>query len=66
VSTGVCADPQELVNDVVRSLRDQQHASLEVTPQLEAWLLEAADQPSTPLTAGDFEAIRTRVRSRRP
>ena len=58
VSAGVCADPGELVNDIVRSLRDQQHPTLEITPELEAWLLEVADQPSTPLTRADFDRVR--------
>jgi Arc/MetJ-type ribon-helix-helix transcriptional regulator len=65
VRTGVCADASELVNDVVRSVRDQQHKPFEVTPELEAWLLEAADKPATPLTGADFNAIRERLRARR-
>jgi Arc/MetJ-type ribon-helix-helix transcriptional regulator len=65
VRRGVCADASELVNDIVRSVRQQQETSLEVTPELEAWLLEAADKPATPLTRKDFDAIRERVRARR-
>jgi hypothetical protein len=34
------------------------------SPELEAWLLEAADSPTTALTAADFDGIRSRVRSR--
>jgi len=64
VRTGVCADASELVNDVIRSLREQQQVPLDITPELETWLLEAADQPATPLTRGDFDGIRQRVRSR--
>jgi Arc/MetJ-type ribon-helix-helix transcriptional regulator len=64
VRSGVCADPSELVNDVIRSIREQQQKPLEVTPELEAWLLEAADQPATPLTEADFDSIRERVRAR--
>jgi len=64
VRNGACADPSELVNDLVRSLREQQQKPFEVTPELEAWLLEAADQPTHPLTHADFESIRQRVRSR--
>jgi hypothetical protein len=30
----------------------------------EAWLMEAADQPATPLTSADFDGIRQRVRDR--
>ena len=64
VRTGVCADASELINDLLRSLREQQQQPLEVTPELEAWLLEAADKPASPLTHADFEALRQRVRSR--
>ncbi|HXB59363.1 MAG TPA: hypothetical protein VNU95_07350 [Candidatus Acidoferrales bacterium] len=32
-----------------------------VTPELESWLLEAADKPVTPLTQADFEGIRKRA-----
>jgi Arc/MetJ-type ribon-helix-helix transcriptional regulator len=64
VRTGVCANPSELANDVLRSVREQQRRPFEVTPQLEAWLLEAADKPATPLTGADFDGIRARVRAR--
>jgi hypothetical protein len=30
-------------------------------PELESWLLEAADKPVTPLTQADFEGIRKRA-----
>ena len=63
VRTGVCANASELVNDVLRSLREQQQP-IEITPELEAWLLEAADKPVSPLTRADFDALRQRVRSR--
>lgn len=64
VRSGVCADPSELINDVIRSVREQQQKPFEVTPELEAWLLEAADQPTSPLTQADFAGIRERVRAR--
>jgi Arc/MetJ-type ribon-helix-helix transcriptional regulator len=64
VRAGVCTNPSELVNDVIRSLREQQHQPFDLTPELEAWLLAAAGKPTTPLTKGDFAAIRERVRSR--
>lgn len=64
VRSGICADASELVNDVIRSLRNQQQKPFEVTPELEAWLLEAADKPTTPLTGSDFDGIRERVRAR--
>ncbi len=44
VRAGVARDPGELANDVLRCLRDQQRRPFEITPQLEAWLLESADQ----------------------
>jgi len=58
VRSGHCADASELVNDVIRSVREQQQKPFAITPELEAWLLEAADKPATPLTEADFEAIR--------
>jgi Arc/MetJ-type ribon-helix-helix transcriptional regulator len=64
VRAGVCADASELVNDVIRSLREQQRKFFDVTPELEAWLLEAADKPTTPLTKADFNGIRERVRAK--
>jgi Arc/MetJ-type ribon-helix-helix transcriptional regulator len=64
VRSGVCADASELVNDVLRSVREQQRKLFDITPELEAWLLAAADKPATPLTKADFNAIRKRVRAR--
>ena len=64
VRAGVSPDPSELVNDVLRSLREQQKIPFAITPELETWLLEAADKPATPLTDADFDAIRERVRAR--
>jgi len=66
VRAGVAGDPSELANDVLRCVRDQQRRPFEITPQLEAWLLESADQPATPLTKADFEEIRERARKRNP
>ena len=66
VRAGVCAAPGEFVNDLVRSIREQQQKPFELTPELEAWLLEAADQPTTSLTHSDFSALRERVRLRTP
>ena len=66
VRAGVCADASELINGVLRSIREQQRKPFEVTPELEAWLLESADKPATPLTAEDFDGIRQRVRARTP
>jgi Arc/MetJ-type ribon-helix-helix transcriptional regulator len=64
VRSGVCANPSELVNDLIRSVREQQRKPFSVTPELEAWLLEAAEKPTTPLTKSDFDGIRERVRAR--
>src|SRR5438445_6050437 len=64
VRAGVSSNPSELVNDVLRSVREQQQKTFEITPELEAWLLEAADKPVTPLTSRDFDAIRYRVQTR--
>lgn len=64
VRAGVCADAGELANDVLRSVREQQSKPFKVTPELEAWLLEAADRPTTPLSGADFDGIRERVRAR--
>ncbi len=64
VDGGVCASASELVNDVLRSMRELQRKPFEITPELESWLLQAADQPVTPLTSGDFDAIRDRVSRR--
>ena len=66
VRAGVAADPSELANDVLRCVRDQQRKPFEVTPELEAWLLESAHQPSTPLARADFDAIRERARRNKP
>jgi Arc/MetJ-type ribon-helix-helix transcriptional regulator len=66
VRSGVCADASELINDVIRSLREQQRKVFDLTPELEAWLLEAADKPTTPLTKADFTALRDRVRAKLP
>jgi hypothetical protein len=63
VRAGVCSAPGELVNDLVRSVRDQQQKPFDITPELEAWLLEAAEKPVTPLTAEDFADIRERART---
>jgi len=64
VRAGICADPNELANDVLRCVRDQQRQPFEITPELETWLLEAADKPVTPLTRADFDNLRQRVRAR--
>ncbi len=64
VRAGVCASPSEFINDVVRSVREGQRAPLEITPELEAWLLTSADEPTPPLTKADFDGIRDRVKGR--
>lgn len=64
VRTGACDDASDLVNALLRSIRDQQLRPFAATPELEAWLLEAADKPATPLTEADFRGIRDRVGAR--
>ena len=64
VRAGVCPDASTLVNDVLRSLSEHQQRPFATTPELEAWLLDAADSPATPLTSADFDGIRNRVRAR--
>ena len=58
----VCADASETANDVICSLRAQQQKTFDLTPELESWLLDAADKPTAPLTKADFAAIRKRVK----
>ena len=64
VRSGHCSNASELVNDVLRSLRDQQQKPFEITAELETWLLEAANTPTSPLIHDDFNSIRERVRHR--
>ncbi len=64
VLSGVCTDASELVNDLIRSLRERQRNFFDITPELETWLLEAADKPTTPLTKADVNGIRERVRAK--
>ena len=64
VRAGVCPDASTLVNDVLRSLSEHREQPFAATPELEAWLLESAESPTTALLPSDFEAIRRRVRAR--
>jgi hypothetical protein len=62
-------DQLELTDEVKARLNQSRREHQEgkyfnVTPELEAWLLEAADKPTTPLTKSDFTAIRERVRAK--
>ena len=66
VHAGICDTPGKLINDLVRSIRDQQQKPFDVTPEMEKWLLEAADKPTTPLTPGDFAGIRARAHPQKP
>jgi len=58
----------ELTDDVKAKLdqsrREHQQKNFDIMPELEVWLLEAADKPTTPLTKSDFAAIRERVRTK--
>jgi Arc/MetJ-type ribon-helix-helix transcriptional regulator len=65
VRSGACSDASEFVNGLIRSVRELQIKPFDITPELEAWLLEAADQPVTPLTGEDFRSVRKRVQARR-
>jgi Arc/MetJ-type ribon-helix-helix transcriptional regulator len=65
VRSGACSDAGEFVNGLIRSVRELQIKPFDITPELEAWLLEAADQPVTPLTHEDFRSVRERVQARR-
>ena len=58
--------PSKLVNDILRSVHEQQTKAFDATPDLEAWLLESADKPAAPLTSADFKDIRERVSARLP
>lgn len=64
VRSGEDAEAADFVNNALRFLRDHQSKVFKVTPDLEAWMLQAADQPTTPLTHADFEGIRKRGRKR--
>ena len=64
VRAGVCASASDFINDVVRSVREGQRAPLEITPELEAWLLASAGEPSTELAKTDLDGIRERVKGR--
>jgi len=47
-----------------RSFRKQQRKPFELIPELEMWLLEAVNKPTTPLTKADFARIRQRARAK--
>ena len=55
--SGVRADASELLNDIIRSIREQQQNPLEFTPELEAWLLESADNPSETASSKDSQSL---------
>ena len=57
-------DPDALVNDLLRSLREQQRQTFEISSELEEWLLKAADTSASPLASTDFDAIRQKARAR--
>ncbi len=64
VRSGASADLGELANDVLRSLGQPRSRPFKVTPELEAWLLAAADQDTTPLAREDFNGIREKIQAR--
>lgn len=51
-------------DDVLCYVQDQQLRPFAVTPELEAWLLEAAGKPATPLAEANFRGIRQRAHAR--
>ena len=59
-------DQLELTDEAKAKLDQSRHEHrqkpFDVAPELEAWLLQAADKPTTPLTKSDFVAIRESVR----
>ena len=55
---------EPLSNDTLRSVHELKPMPKPVARELETWLLEAADKPSTPLTKSDFDGIRQRVVAR--
>ena len=56
------------LTDEVKAKLDQSRREIgkpfEVAPELETWLLEAANKPTTHLTKADFTAISDRVRAK--
>jgi len=64
VRAGVCPDVGTLVNDVLRSISEHRQRPFATTSELEAWLLDSADDSATLLAPADFTGIRERVRAR--
>ena len=62
VRTGATTSAAALVNEVLRAFRIQRERPFATSAKLEAWLLEAANSPTSPLTAEDFAGIRQRAR----
>jgi Arc/MetJ-type ribon-helix-helix transcriptional regulator len=58
VRSGIRADVSKLVNDIICSLRKQRQKTFDLTPELEAWLLTAADKSLIPPTKTGFDTIR--------
>lgn len=56
VRVGACTEASELVNAILRSVKEQQEKPFQATQELDRWLLEAAN-PVTPLTKADFSNI---------
>ena len=57
VRAGGYANASEVVREALRILQRQERYE---DPKLEAYLLEAARQPQTPLTHADFKRVRRR------
>lgn len=64
VKAGVSSSAADLVNDAIRAFSVQSERPFGHDAEIEAWLLEAAEGATTPLTPSDFAVIRERVRGR--
>lgn len=64
LAAGPAANLDELANDLLRTICELQRQPLMIDKELEDWLLEAADEPTTPLTGDDFENLREKLRRR--
>lgn len=64
LAAGPAANLDELANDLLRTICELQRQPVAIGKELEDWLLQAADEPTTPLTAEDFENLREKIASR--
>lgn len=64
LAAGPAANLDELANDLLRTICELQRQPIAINKELEDWLLLAADEPTTPLIAQDFEKLREKLRRR--